>query len=401
MKEYLRRPWVQAGIVLGVLVVFGWLLFKLREPLTPFAVAFALAYVLNPLANWLEAGFARLLPRVPTLGPRLPPRTAAVGVLAVLLVLALVVVLAFLLPALYHQVGETVAKMPEYLKVLRAKVEPIYQRLNLQYPEQTEEARERLTAAVKANIPQILSPVTRMLSKAFSSLMGFVLAVLNLVIIPVFAFYLLFDMNRIREGGKDLVPVRYRPYMYSRLSEVDRLLSAFVRGQLTVAVILGAFYSVGLTLCGVPMGLLVGFVIGLFNLVPFMSYILGLPLALILSWLDDQDPMRLLAVVAVFTLGQFLEGNFVTPRIVGGSLGLHAVIIMLAVLVGGTTFGFVGMVLAVPTTAALSVFWKDMRDWYLRSQFYRGAAEEPSLGPPPPGGVIPPAEVPEPGAALR
>jgi predicted PurR-regulated permease PerM len=372
MKQYLRRRWVQAGIVLGVLVVFGWLLFKLREPLTPFAVAFALAYVLNPLANWLEKGFARVLPRLPTLGPRLPPRTAAVGVLAVLLVAVLVLMMMFVVPALYHQVSDTVAKVPEYLKVLRSRIEPIYQRLNLQYPEQTEEARERLGAALKANIPQILSPVTRMLSKAFSSLMGFVLAVLNLVIIPVFAFYLLYDMNRIRDGAKELIPVRYRPYTYSRLSEVDRLLSAFVRGQLTVAVILGAFYSVGLSLCGVPMGLLVGFVIGLFNLVPFMSYILGLPLALILSWLDDQDPSRLLAVIVVFALGQFLEGNFVTPRIVGGSLGLHAVIIMLAVLVGGTTFGFVGMVLAVPFTAALSVFWKDLREWYLSSDFYSG-----------------------------
>jgi predicted PurR-regulated permease PerM len=127
------------------------------------------------------------------------------------------------------------------------------------------------------------------------------------------------------------------------------------------------------------MGLLVGFVIGLFNLVPFMSYILGLPLALILSWLDDQDPTRLLAVFAVFALGQFLEGNFVTPRIVGGSLGLHAVVIMLAVLVGGTTFGFVGMVLAVPATAALSVFWADLRAWYLGSGFYRG--EPPPLPP--------------------
>jgi predicted PurR-regulated permease PerM len=175
--------------------------------------------------------------------------------------------------------------------------------------------------------------------------------------------------------------------MYTRMGEVDRLLSAFVRGQLTVAVILGVFYSIGLTLCGVPMGLLVGFVIGLFNLVPFMSYILGLPLALVLSWLDDQAPSKLLAVAAVFVLGQFIEGNFVTPKIVGESLGLHAVIIMLAVLVGGTSFGFVGMVLAVPATAALSVFWADLRDWYLGSDFYRGGG--PPLAPGPPA-IVPP-----------
>ena len=383
MNEFWRKPWVRLLALLAGIVVVLWIVYKLSDSLTPFAVAFALAYVLNPLANRLERLFARVLPRVPLVGPRVPPRTAAVGVLAVLLVAVLVVTVVLVMPVVYHQVTETVAKIPTYLQVLRSRIEPAYQRLNLKYPEQTEEARQRLTEAAKAAVPHILSPITRMIARAFSSFMGFVLAVLNLVIIPVFAFYLLYDMNRIQEGLKDLVPLRYRPYVYSRMGEVDRLLSAFVRGQLTVAVILGVFYSIGLTICGMPMGLLVGFVIGLFNLVPFMSYILGLPLALLLSWLDDQNPQRLLAVAAVFVLGQFLEGNFVTPRIVGGSLGLHAVVIMLAVLVGGTTFGFVGMVLAVPATAALSVFWADLKAWYLGSGFYRGDAPALPPGAPP------------------
>jgi predicted PurR-regulated permease PerM len=219
-----------------------------------------------------------------------------------------------------------------------------------------------------------VSPITQGIAKAFSSLLAFVLTVLNLVIIPVFAFYLLYDMNRIKAAAKELVPLRMRSYVFSRAAQVDQLLSAFARGQVTVALILGVFYAVGLSLCGVPMGLVVGFVIGLFNLIPFMSYILGLPLALLLSWVDDQSGRALLAVFGVFAFGQFVEGNFITPRIVGQSLGLHAVVIMLAVLVGGTVFGFIGMLLAVPVTAALSVFWADLRDLYLRSGFYRGAA---------------------------
>jgi predicted PurR-regulated permease PerM len=120
------------------------------------------------------------------------------------------------------------------------------------------------------------------------------------------------------------------------------------------------------------MGLLVGLVIGFFNIVPFMSYVLGLPLALTLTWVDSQSLTHLIVVAAVFTFGQFVEGNFITPKIVGESLGLHAVVIMLAVLAGGTLFGFIGMLLAVPVTACLSVFWKDLRDAYLRSGFYRG-----------------------------
>jgi predicted PurR-regulated permease PerM len=138
------------------------------------------------------------------------------------------------------------------------------------------------------------------------------------------------------------------------------------------------FYAIGLSACGVPMGVVVGFVIGFFNLIPFMSYVLGLPLALVLSWVDDQSLTRLLVVAAVFTFGQFVEGNFITPRIVGQSIGLHAVVIMLAVLVGGTLFGFVGMLLAMPVTATLSVFWADLREAYLKSAFFHGNAPPPA-----------------------
>jgi predicted PurR-regulated permease PerM len=366
------RPWVRLLAVLLGLVVLVWALYQLRSALMPFAVAFGLAYFLNPVANAMEKFLARLLGGRGWLR-RVPPRGVAVGLIAVLVVLLVVAAVMLVVPAVYHQVTETAAKLPEYYRVVRARIEPLYERLNLRYPEQTEDARQRITAAVKDNIPEIVSPVTRFLGRMFGSLLGFVLTVLNLVIIPVFAFYLLYDMNLIREGIKELVPMRLRPYIYSRFAEVDRLLSAFARGQVTVCLILGTFYAIGLTACGVPMGLLVGMVVGFFNLIPFMSYILGLPLALGLSWVDDQSLPRLIAVAAVFTAGQFVEGNFITPKIVGESLGLHAVVIMLAVLVGGTLFGFIGMLLAMPVTATLSVFWKDLRDAYLRSDFYRGS----------------------------
>ncbi len=181
-------------------------------------------------------------------------------------------------------------------------------------------------------------------------------------------------MNHIKEAAKTLVPPRFRAYVYSRGGKVAALIAAFVRGQITVCVILGVFYAIALTACGVPMGLAVGLLVGLFNLVPFMSYVLGLPLALLLSWVDDQDPARLLAVAVIFTVGQFVEANFITPRIVGDTVGLPAVVIMLAVLVGGTLFGFLGMLLAVPVTAVLAVFLADLRDFYMKSAFYQAEA---------------------------
>jgi predicted PurR-regulated permease PerM len=111
-----------------------------------------------------------------------------------------------------------------------------------------------------------------------------------------------------------------------------------------------------------------------------MSYVLGLPLALVLSWVGSQDPQKLLLVLLVFVIGQFVEGNFITPRIVGQTVGLHAVVIMLAVLVFGTLFGFVGMVVAVPATAALAVFLEDLKRLYLESAFFGAAPDEGDPG---------------------
>jgi predicted PurR-regulated permease PerM len=381
MRRVFRNAWVRLALAALAVVLLVRALGAVAGVLTPFAVAFGLAYFLNPAANALERLFARAGRRL-RLFRVVEPRAAAVGLLAVLAALVVALALVILVPAVAGQVKETVVKLPEYAQRLRAKLEPLYERLNLEYPEQTEEARRRLEEALKTNLPQVLRPVTQAIEAAFSSVMSFILTLLNLMVIPVFVLYLLFDMNRIQHGAAELVPYRNRPYVYSRLAEVDRLLAAFVRGQVTVCLILGAFYALGLTTLGVPLGLLVGFVIGFFNLVPFMSYVLGLPLALLLSWVDDQSPQKLAAVAVVFTVGQFVEGNFITPRIVGESIGLHSLIIMLAVLVGGTLLGFIGMLIAVPTTASLSVFWKDLRDAYLRSEFYRG-------GQPPPASSLP------------
>lgn len=372
MNRVLRNPWVRLGLGVAVIVVAVWGLLGLSGVLTPFAVAFVLAYLLNPAVNAFESLLERLMARRPGLRRRLEPRTLAVALLVVVVLGLAVGAVVLVAPVVVDQVREAAGHVPEYTRVLRARVEPLVARLNLEYPEQVDALRRHIEQAVREHGSEILQPVRRIVEVAFSGVMGFVLTLLKLLVVPVVTVYLLFDMNRIRAGMADLVPPRYRPYVYSRLDRVDHLLSAFVRGQLTVASMLGVFYAVGLSLCGVPMGLLVGFVIGLFNLIPYMSYAIGLPLALLLSWVSNQDPHRLVAVLGVFAVGQFVEGNFVTPRVVGHTVGLHAVVIMLAVLVFGTLFGFVGMVVAVPATAALAVFLADLKQLYLESGFYRG-----------------------------
>jgi predicted PurR-regulated permease PerM len=204
----------------------------------------------------------------------------------------------------------------------------------------------------------------------FSSTLAFVLFLIHVVVIPVFAFYLLSDMNLIQERWKVLVPPRHRDYVVTRLKEVDHLLAAFVQGQLLVCGVMGVFYGVALTLLRVPMGLLVGFGTSFFSLIPYMSTVVGLPLVVVLTLLDQHSGAAAARVAAVYILGHIVEGHFITPRIMGGRLGLHPVVIMLAILVWGTLLGFAGMLIAVPATAALSVFWGDLKEAYKRSAFY-------------------------------
>ena len=367
MKELLRNPWVRLAATLAAVVLVVRALGDVREVLTPFVIAFALAYFLNPLVTAME----RMVSRG---GGRLHPRTAAVVLIALLVVLVLVCMVVFVIPAVYHQVSEAVRRLPDWLRALRGRLEPLYQRLNLRYPEQTEEVRQRVMAALHERLPGLVAPMTHAATRAFTSLLAFVLAVLHLLVIPVFTLYLLHDMNRIQHALSELVPPRHRPYVYSRMSQVDDRLSAFARGLVTMCLIMGSFYAVTFTLLGVPMGLLVGFVMGFFHMIPFMAGALGLPIVLVLSWVDDQSPKRLIGIVTLFVVSNLAEHNVLSPRLVGQRIGLHPVVVILAVLIGGTAFGFFGMLVALPTTAALSVFWPDLREAYLQSAFYQGRA---------------------------
>jgi predicted PurR-regulated permease PerM len=364
------RRAARLALLLGVAALLVWFVLRVRGLVTSFASAFAIAYLLNPGVNGLERVYARMFGRVRMLSAR----GLAVATLSVVVILAVAAVCVFVVPAVYQQVSDTVVKLPGYAQTARTRVEPAIQRLNLRYPAAYEEMRRRVGETVRNHLPEIVAPVTHVIGAAFSSVLSFVLTVLNLLLVPVFAIYLLYDMNRITAGLAELVPHRYREYVYGRAEKVDRLLASFVRGQLTVCLILGAYYAIALSLCGVPMGAAVGLLVGSFNLIPYMSTAVGLPLTLLLSWLDAQSWQRLVIVTILFFFGQAVEGNFITPRIVGRRLGLHALVVMLAVLLGGTLFGFVGMLLAVPTTAVLSVFWEDLRAWYLGGSFYRGPA---------------------------
>jgi predicted PurR-regulated permease PerM len=357
---------VRLLVFLGALAVLAALLVLARKLLLPLLLGLAVAYLLDPAVSSLERrGIGRAV------------GTAAIGFVALLVVAAL---LLALLPALADQARELVDRLPEYEARVRAEILPFVENLKSRYPEQLESVRRRVVETVRERGPQMLEAALERLGAVFSSLLGLFLFVLKLIFVPVFAFYLLVDFPQLKRGIVSLIPVPYRDATLARLGEVDDAVASFLRGQLTIAVVLAAINGVGLTLVGVPLGLLVGVVAGLANLIPYMSLVVGLAPAMLLVWIEHQSLPRLLAVVAIFTGAQLLEGTVLSPRILSRSVNLHPVWVLLAIIVGGNLFGFVGMLVAVPAAAAIQVFVRHWLATYRASAIYLG--EAPAAPPP-------------------
>lgn len=367
-------PWLRTGFGLLLLGAGLYVFFRMLAGLTPFLAAFAIAYFLNPSLNRFEARLAPLLSRLPVLGKRLDARAISVLVTLTSVATILVVIVLLAVPALLSQVEEAARSLPRMVQNVRMRIEPLLEKVNVRYPDETNEVRGVIEEKLKEKLPELLAPVTHLLQFALESTYSFISVFIHLFVVPVFAGYLLYDMNRIRKGLVHYIPPRIRPWLVSRLLEVDRLLAAFVRGQITVCFILACFYGIALSFLGVPLGLVLGFVIGFFNLVPFMAFVAGLPLALVIAWAGDAGSTTLYWIVVVFLIGKFADIYVLSPKIVGESLGLHSIVIILVLLLGGEYFGFAGLLLAVPLTAAASVFWGDLTAAYKRSRFYGAPA---------------------------
>jgi predicted PurR-regulated permease PerM len=360
----LLRLLIFGGTLIAVLIV----LIVFSEIFLPLMLGFGLAYLLDPAVSGLERHGWR--------------RSWAVVALGVALVLAITGFFLYLVPAMGEEVRRIGERFPDYAQRLRAQIEPLLDRVQARYPEQFVEMRDRAIEATRENLPRLAASVGHWLSAIFDSVRGFILFLLNLIFVPVFAFYLLVDFPKVKRGIRDLVPLPYRDVVVARVLEVDGAVASFLRGQLVIALVLAVINSVGLVLIGVPLGLVIGIVAGLANMIPYMSLVVGLLPAVLLCWAEHGSWVRVILVVAVFTGAQLLEGTVLSPRILGRSVNLHPVWILLAIIVGGSLFGIFGMLIAVPAAAAIQVFLRHWLASYRASRIYRG---EPPPAQPPPG----------------
>ncbi|QPJ61966.1 MAG: AI-2E family transporter [Candidatus Nitronauta litoralis] len=332
-------------------------LYLARNVLTPFAIAFALAYLLDPLADKLERWKLS--------------RTLSVSTIIASFFLLVVIALIVLIPLLRIQVEHLAANLPDYMGKIMAWLQPILDQISLIEPAKIKTHLKEIFEKLGTVPLTALGSATEMLWSSLSGLMGIILMLVNILIIPVAMFYLLRDFDGINRKLVQLIPPKYRRETVGIVKEIDEVLSGFVRGQLMVATLMSGLYTLGLFLCDTPMSLFIGPLAGYANLVPYLGLICGFVPAAILTLLQHHDVMSLLGVVIVFGLVQMLEGMVITPRVVGDKIGLHPVVIMLAVLVGGELFGFVGVLLGVPAAAVLNVLRRRTIKEYKKSTLFR------------------------------
>ncbi|MDH5761954.1 MAG: AI-2E family transporter [Nitrospinota bacterium] len=340
-------------IALAVALVF---LYLVRRVMTPFFIAFALAYLLDPLVDKLEKWKLS--------------RTPAVILLLALFFLVTLGGTMILVPLFRVQMEHLAHNLPNYLQTLQDWGRPLIENIAWLEPGKIQAvAQEELKKMGELPV-KLLGNVTEFLWSSLSGLFNAILVAVNLFIIPVAMFYLLRDFDTINTKVANMVPPRLRERFVDTFKEIDRVLSRFVRGQLMVATLMAGLYSAGLFACGTPMSLLIGILAGYANLVPYLGLVFGFVPAAVLTYLHFQEFSPILGVIAVFGIVQALEGMVITPRVVGDQVGLHPVAIMLAVLVGAELFGLLGVFLAVPVAAVINVLMRRGVGWYKKSPAY-------------------------------
>jgi predicted PurR-regulated permease PerM len=336
------------GIAAVVLLVVLW---GLGSVLLPFLLGGALAYFLDPVADRLQrAGLSR---------------TAATAAISVMAVLVFVVLALLVIPTLVRQLAELVNAVPAIVERLQAF-------LAARFPEfmaSKTVVRDTLSGLAQTIQAQGAALATGLLSSALS-VIG---AVVFIVVVPVVAFYLLLDWDHMVAEVDALLPRDHAPAIRGIGREIDRVLAGFVRGQVSVCLILGSFYAIALMIAGLQFGLVVGAIAGLITFIPYVGALVGGALAIGLALFQFWGDWVQIGVVAgIFAVGQFLEGNIITPKLVGKSVGLHPVWLLFALSVFGALFGFVGMLVAVPVAAAIGVLARFGIAKYRESRLYLG-----------------------------
>ena len=349
------------------LLAIGLFLYTFSPVLTPFVAGSALGYLLDPVADKLQKwGFSRL------------------GAALLLLFLFIVIVttaMFVLAPVLSRQMTSFIAALPGYLTTLQGLLSEWSEKMMGDYADTLRRygiGGAGSTFDLQKYLNDFASEAASFIGNFLKSLASRGAALINvlslIVLTPVVAFYMLLDWDEMVAILDNLVPPRHREDVRSLAKDIDGAMSGFLRGQSAVCLFLGAWYALGLTMIGLNFGFLIGVLAGVLSLIPYVgsitAFVLSVIVALVQAWPHWQLPV---AAISVVSAGLFLDGNILSPRLVGASVGLHPVWLMFALFAFGSLFGFAGMIVAVPVAAALGVILRFIARRYRGSALYLGA----------------------------
>lgn len=331
-------------------------LFYLLTPiLTPFAVAAVFAYIGDPAVNVLVR--------------RGIPRPVAVLLVIVSLGLLLLLGLLIIVPMVYREAVVLFAGLPDLGERLNNTILPA---INSRFGLNLQLDIASIKAWIAQNREQATDLVPILLAQAGKGGMALIGVIANLVLIPVVMFYLMQEWPHIIEAIRSFLPRPILPRTTKIVRDIDNVLSEFLRGQLSVMLLLATFYSIGLWIADVKFALPVGVITGLMSFIPFVGFGGGLVLAILAAILQGGGWSPLIGVAVVYTLGQILESYVLTPYIVGDRIGLHPLAVIFALMAFGQLFGFVGMLVALPASAAILVGLREVRSAWFASPVYLG-----------------------------
>lgn len=346
----------QAIFWLAFFLASGAIVWVLGDVLMPFVTGIAVAYFLNPICEKMgRLGLSRSSSAILVLA-------SFVGMIVVLFLL--------IAPTVVTQTTHFASQVPSYLDHLRDTIQPhLHHLLNTI----SEEDYQRLREAASNYAGQAAGTMLAVVEGVWQGGSALVSALSLLFIMPVVAFYIMRDWPNLLARVDSWLPRAHANVIRQQLREIDRTLAGFLRGQSTVCLILATYFSIALTIVELNFGIVIGILTGLLSFMPFVGSTFGLVTAVIVALVQFDSYTQVGIVVAIFLVAQFVEGNFITPKLVGESVGLHPIWIIFALMAGGSLLGFVGLLLAVPVAAVIGVLLRFLLGSYLESSYYGGA----------------------------
>lgn len=349
-----KQTWLWFAVALALVA----LLVLLGPVLAPFIAGGIIAYALNPATDWLARR---------RFGRRPVPRSVAVIIVLLLLVAAILALVLIVVPILQNELPLLFEKIPNFLARLNEFAAPQLRRFGIHVRLDSIGMSQMLSKHLASSGNEIWTSILTSAKVGGMAILGWLGTAL---LIPVVLFYLLLDWHALLRQAASLVPRRWADTTARLAREVDGLLAQYLRGQLAVMLALAIYYSVGLMVAGFDVALPVGILTGLLVFIPYLGFGLGLVLALIAATLQFDGWYGLIAVAVIYGIGQVVESFYLTPRLVGERIGLHPLAVIFALMAFGQLFGFVGVLLALPASAILSVAVKHVRINYINSSFY-------------------------------